>query len=78
MLEKEKKNMPMLKISVRLHCWVEHEKMGVKVKRNFKQELLHWKQDNVNSNLSSYNWWTDNKYWKFTITWKWVNYEIHH
>ena len=28
LLEKEKKNLPMFKISVRLYCWVEHVKTG--------------------------------------------------
>ena len=38
--KKEKENMPMLEIPVRLFRWVEHIKTGTNVNVNFKQGLL--------------------------------------
>ena len=38
-LEKEKKNMPMFKISVRLYCWVEHLETGIQSERSFQARV---------------------------------------
>ena len=54
MLEKEKRNMPMFKISVRLYCWVEHEKTGNQSEKKFQARVVTLrKPDNVNSKLKS-------------------------
>ena len=39
-LEKEKKNMPMFKISVRLYCWVEHVKTGDQSENKFQARVV--------------------------------------
>ena len=38
-LEKEKKHMPMFKISVRLYCWVEHIKTGNQSEQKFQARV---------------------------------------
>ena len=54
MLEKEKKNMPMFKISLRLYCWVEHGKSGSQSDKKSQARVFTLKkQDNVNSKLNS-------------------------
>ena len=40
MLEQEKKNMPMSKMSVRLYCWVEHVKTGNQGEKEFQARVV--------------------------------------
>jgi len=52
-LEKEKKNMPLLKFLVRLHRWVEHVKTGIQSEKKFQARVVtSKKQENVNSKLN--------------------------
>ena len=44
-LEKERKDRPVLKVSVRLYCWVEHVKTGNQSEKKFQAReatIKHW------------------------------------
>ena len=52
-LEQEKRNMPMFKISIRLYCWVEHAKTGSQNEKEFQERVITLKKkDPVNSKLN--------------------------
>ena len=38
-LEKERKHIPLLKVSVRLYCWVEHVKTGSQSEKKFQARV---------------------------------------
>ena len=53
-LEKERKHIPLLKVSVRLYCWVEHVKTGSQSEKKFQARVATIKKmDNVNAKLNS-------------------------
>jgi len=45
MLEKEKKNMPVFKISIRLYFWVEHVKTGNQSETKFQARVVTLKKN---------------------------------
>ena len=51
-LEQEKQNMPMFKISIRLYCWVEHAKTGSQNEKEFQERVITLKKNTVNSKLN--------------------------